>query len=115
MLNGKEKGPLLVLFLRWAVLFVLFLCLFSFSVYVVGNFRDFKEGVQFPLLRFSLVLGIFTAVFSVPGFCLGLGSLVYRRKPGGVLKVLGYVLAFLAGTAVSAAAAFILAAAGGHP
>ncbi|MDR1057925.1 MAG: hypothetical protein LBL43_00080 [Treponema sp.] len=82
---------------------------------MVGNFRDFKEGVQFLLLRLSLVLGIFTAVFSVPGFFLGLGSSVYRRKPGRVFKALGYVLAFLAGAAVSAAAAFILAAAEGRP
>jgi hypothetical protein len=96
------------------VRFTFFLCIFSLSLYTVGNFRDFKEEVQFLLLRLSLLWGMVTALFSVLGLFLSLGFFIYRRKPRRLLAACGYGVALLFGAAVSAILAFILAAAEGR-
>jgi hypothetical protein len=110
----NKKRVLLALLPGWMVRFALFLCVFSLSLYILGNFRDFKEGVQFLLLRLSLLWGIVTVLVSVPGLFLSLGFFIYRRKPRRLLAACGYAFALLVGIAVSAALAFILAAAEGR-
>jgi hypothetical protein len=96
------------------VRFAFFLCILSLTLYTVGNFRDFKEGVQFLLLRLSLLWGIVTALVSVLGLFLSLGFFIYRRKPRRLLAACGYAAALIFGIAVSAVLAFILAAAEGR-
>ena len=110
--HTREK--LLQILVSRAVIFFLFMSIFTLLLYAAGTAQEFLDSTQLSLLRLYSVLGFFLAASSICGMFLDIGRFFKIRKKRYLLRAGGYLLLLAFAAASVLAAIFIITVSEGN-